>query len=163
MSEIGVTAPEVIVVKRDGDIDVVKVFGGAGPQGPPGPPGPAGPPSTVPGPTGPQGAAGPAGDWTTAQTVEAVAGTAYSLVSADAGKLKRLTGAAPTITLPSGVLAVGQRVDLVCIGTPATFILGGGATWDVPPTPSAVARATGSFVTAVKMGATTWALTGDLA
>jgi hypothetical protein len=97
-----------------------------------------------------------------AQTIEAAAGTTYSVVAGDTGKIKRLTGTA-TVTLPSAGLAIGERVDFVCIGGPATFALGSGATWDVAPTPSAVARAIGSFVTAIKMGATTWALTGDLA
>ena len=83
-------------------------------------------------------------------------------MAADAGKLKRLTGTA-TVTLPSGGPVTAQRVDFVCIGGPATFVLGSGASWDVAPTPSAVARSVGSFVTAVKMGAATWALTGDLA
>jgi hypothetical protein len=84
------------------------------------------------------------------------------VIAGDSGKLKRLTGTA-TVTLPSAVLTTGQRVDFVCIGGAATFVLGGGATWDVTPTPSAVARAIGSFISAVKMGATAWALTGDLA
>ena len=97
-----------------------------------------------------------------AQTIEAAAGTTYSVVAADSGKLKSMTGTA-TVTLPSGGLATGERVDFVCVGGPATFALGGGATWHVSPTPSAVARAIGSWVTAIKMGATTWALTGDLA
>ena len=68
-----------------------------------------------------------------------------------------------TVTLPSAGPTAGQHVDFVCVGGPATFALGGGATWHVNPTPSAVARAVGSFVSAVKMGATAWALTGDLA
>ena len=67
------------------------------------------------------------------------------------------------ITLPSAGPTAGQRVDFVCVGGAATFTLGAGATWHVNPTPSAVARAVGSFVSAVKMGATTWAITGDLA
>ena len=95
-----------------------------------------------------------------AQPVQTQSGTTYSIVAADSGKLTRLTATA-TITLPSGALATGERVDFVCVGGPATFALGSGASWDVSPTPSAVARATGSFITAVKMGATTWALTGD--
>jgi hypothetical protein len=153
------SAPEVIHVERSGDIDVIEVVGGAGPQGPPGPAGPA---STVPGPAGADGPAGPAGDWTTGQTVETAAGSAYTVVAGDAGKLKRLTGTA-TITLPGAILTAGQRIDFVCIGGAATFALGAGATWDVPPTPSAVARAVGSMVTAVKVTASAWALTGDLA
>jgi hypothetical protein len=99
---------------------------------------------------------------TTAQTIEAVAGTTYTVVTADANKIKRLAATA-TITLPSAGPALGERVDFVCVGGPATFTLGGGATWDVNPTPSAVARAVGSVVTAVKMTATAWILTGDLA
>ena len=151
--------------------------GPGGPKGDTGATGPAGPASTVPGPTGPtgpqgiqgptgatgsQGPTGPSGDWSTAQTIETAAGATYSVVAADAGKLKSLTGTA-TVTLPSAGPTVGQRVDFVCVGGAATFTLGGGATWAVAPTPSAVARAVGSFVTAIKMGATTWALTGDLA
>jgi hypothetical protein len=140
--------------------------------GPAGPVGPAGPASTVPGPTGPQGPAGatgatgsqgPAGPVETTQVIEAVATAAYTIVAADAGKLKRLTFAgAITVTLPAAGVSTGQRVDFACIGGVATFVLSG-ATWDVTPTPSAVARATGSFVTAIKTGATTWALVGDLA
>lgn len=97
-----------------------------------------------------------------AQVIDTQSGSTYTVAAADAGKLVRLTGTA-TVTLPSAGPTVGQRVDFVSIGGAATFTLGGGATWDVTPTPSAVARAVGSFVSAVKMGATTWALTGDLA
>jgi hypothetical protein len=133
-------------LKREGD----QLVGAAAGAGAPGPAGPAGP-------TGP---AGPAGDPT--QTIEAVAATTYTVVAADANKIKRLAATA-TITLPSAGPAVGERVDFICVGGPATFTLDGGATWDVAPTPSAVARAIGSVVTAIKMGATSWALTGDLA
>jgi len=54
-------------------------------------------------------------------------------------------------------------VDFVCTGSTATFVLGAGATWFVPPTPSAVARAVGSAVTAMKLGPSQWVLFGDLA
>jgi len=111
---------------------------------------------------GPVGPSGPAGITTTPRTIETISGATYSVVAGDAGKLKRVAVAA-TITLPSDVLSAGAYVDFVCIGGVATFVLGSGATWDVPPTPTAVARTLGSFVTAIKMGATTWALTGDLA
>jgi hypothetical protein len=113
---------------------------------------------------GPQGPGGPAGsaNWTTARTIETVSAGTYSVVAADAGKLKRLTVAC-TITLPSGGISVGQFVDFVCITGVSNFVLGSSATWDVPPTPTTVARAVGSFVTALKMSATAWALTGDLA
>jgi hypothetical protein len=111
---------------------------------------------------GPQGPAGANGDWSTAQTIEAVAAATYTVAAADAGKLKSMTVTA-TVTLPSAGPATGQRVDFVSVGGPTTFVLGGGATWHVTPTPSAVGRAAGSMMTAIKMGATTWALTGDLA
>ena len=98
-----------------------------------------------------------------AQVIETQPGTAYTVVAADAGKLIRLTGLAlNTITLPAAGPTVGQRIDFVCINGQATFVLEAGATWDVPPTPSVTARAIGSFVTAIKMGAASWALTGDL-
>ena len=133
--------------------------GPAGAQGPPGPAGPTGPA----GATGATGPTGPAGPVETTQTIEAVSTTAYTIVAADAGKLKRLTFAgAITITLPAAGVSTGQRVDFACIGGVATFVLSG-ATWDVAPTPSAVARAVGSAATALKTGATTWILLGDLA
>ena len=150
---------QAALLELQGDIDAGG--GGGGETGPAGPQGPAGPT----GPAGADGATGPAGapgDWSTAQAIETAAGTTYSVVAGDAGKLKSLTGTA-TVTLPSAVLSAGQRVDFVCVGGAATFALGGGATWAVAPTPSAVGRAIGSFITAIKMGATTWALTGDLA
>lgn len=114
---------------------------------------------------GPMGPAGPPGvvSWNAPLVVETVSAVAYTIVAADAGKLKRLTNANPTITLPAGGLTAGQFVEFVCIAGKATFVLDSGATWDVPPTPSNVARAIGSFVTVFKMSATTWALRGDLA
>jgi hypothetical protein len=96
-----------------------------------------------------------------AQTIETVSATTYTVVAGDSNKIKRLT-ATCTVTLPAAGISTGQRVDFVSIGGPATFALSG-STWDVAPTPSAVARAIGSVVSAVKMGATTWMLTGDLA
>lgn len=157
MSDVTVTDPAVIVVEVDGDLSVIDVdlvddvtvidIGFVG-----GPPGPAGPP----------GSSGPPADWSTAQTVDTVAGATYTVTAGDAGKLKSLSVTA-TVTLPSAGPTAGQRVDFVCVGGAATFILGAGATWHVAPTPSAVARAAGSMVSAVKVGAATWALTGDLA
>jgi hypothetical protein len=92
-----------------------------------------------------------------------MAAGAYTVVAADAGKLKWIT-AATTVTLPANVLAPGQRVDFCCAGGIGTFVVGSGATWNPAPTPSAVGRAVGSFVTAMTVfNATQWALTGDLA
>ena len=115
----------------------------------------------VEGPKGDTGTPGLNGDWSTPQPIEIMPGATYNVGSGDAGKLKKLTSVS-TITLPSAVLEIGQRVDFVCVGGPATFVLGSGATWDVAPTPSTNARTTGSFVSAIKMAATAWALAGDL-
>jgi hypothetical protein len=140
--------------------------GATGATGATGSTGATGPASTVPGPAGPigdTGPTGPAGPIETTQVIEAVSTTAYTIVAADAGKLKRLTFAgAITVTLPVAGVSTGQRVDFACIGGVATFVLSG-ATWDAAPTPSSVARSIGSFVTAIKTGASSWALTGDLA
>jgi hypothetical protein len=110
---------------------------------------------------GPIGPGGPLSDWSKPILIEDVGVAAYSVTAGDAGKLKRVT-VSSTITLPSAVFSIGQHVDFVRISTGLVFALGSGATWDVPPTPSATARAAGSFVTAIKMSATAWALTGDL-
>jgi hypothetical protein len=112
------------------------------------------------GPQGPVGPPGPQVSFT--QTVETVTGNLYSVAPTDSDKIKRMTGIA-TVTLPYGALATGQHVDFVSIGAPVTFVLGSGATWDIPPTPSAVSRAIGSVVSAIKTGGTNWILTGDLA
>ena len=114
------------------------------------------------GPVGPGGPIGINPNWSTAQTIENVTAATYTVVAADAGKLKRHTVVC-TVTLPSAGPTAGQRIDFVCQGGIITFALEAGATWDVPPTPSPVCRTIGSFATAIKMGATTWALTGDLA
>lgn len=113
------------------------------------------------GPIGPTGAPGVI-SWTATQTIETVSAVAYTIVAADAGKIKRLTNATPTITLPAGGITAGQFVEFVCIAGQATFALDTGATWDVSPTPGNKARAIGSFVTVLKMSATAWALKGDL-
>lgn len=138
-----------------------ELVGSTGPVGPAGPAGATGPtgPAGDPGATGP---AGPAGPVETTQTIETVSATTYTIVAGDAGKLKRLTGTSCTVTLPATGVSTGQRVDFACVGGVATFVLSG-ATWDVNPSPSAVARAVGSWVTAMKMGASSWALAGDLA
>ena len=137
--------------------------GPAGPTGATGSQGPAGATGSqgIQGPAGATGSTGPAGPVETTQTIENLSTGTYTVVAADAGKLKRVTVTC-TVTLPAAGVSTGQRVDFACISGITTFVLSG-ATWDVTPTPSAVARALGSFVTAIKTGGTTWALTGDLA
>ena len=82
----------------------------------------------------------------------------------DPGKIKAMTAAAVTVTLPAtGSFNQGQRIDFISVGGAITFVLGSGATWLVPPTPSAVTRAKGSFATVINVTIGQWALTGDLA
>lgn len=151
------TAPEVIVVERAGDIDVIEIDGVTVVEvvlddiGPPGPAGPTGP-------AGPAGAQGPAGDPSAAQTIVTNAATAYTLLATDAGKFIRFTGAGGcTVTLPTGtVFAAGQRCDLVGASGPVTFALGSGANWSMTMTPPVVSKGVGAVVTAIKMGSSTW-------
>jgi hypothetical protein len=116
---------------------------------------------------GPVGPGGPPGsgimNWAFARVVDNVPTTTYTIVPADAGKIKRLMAVGDSIiTLPSGGFSTGQSVDFLCVSSKATFVLGTDAIWDVVPSPSNVARAIGSFVTVIKMSPTAWALRGDL-
>lgn len=101
-----------------------------------------------------------------AQTVETVAGTTYSAVIGDIGKLKNATnGSAVTITLDTptsmGVTA-GARIDFRQGGAgQVTFVAGSGAT--VNATPGLKTRDQYSGATAIAMSTTEWWLIGDLA
>ena len=91
-------------------------------------------------------------------------GATYTVLGTDFGKIKSMGATATTVTLANLVTAsAGQRIDFISTGGPITFVLGGGSTWLVPPTPSAITRAKGSFATAVATAIGQWALTGDLA
>lgn len=75
--------------------------GAPGPQGDPGPQGPQGIPGDA-GAQGPQGIQGDPGPLAAAVTTEDISGTAYTIVAADLGKLKRTTSASGvTVTLPN--------------------------------------------------------------
>jgi hypothetical protein len=43
--------------------------------------------------------------------------TSYTLQASDAGKLITFTGGSATITIPSGVLAIGDQVNVAQLGT----------------------------------------------
>jgi hypothetical protein len=93
-------------------------------------------------------------------------GTTYAPVLTDQGKLVTLSNtAAITVTLPSDATVafpIGTQIDFSIINTGlATFVAGSGAT--VNGTPSLVARAQWSSMTAVKYAANSWILIGDLA
>lgn len=93
--------------------------GDPGEPGPPGPDGIAGTPGTAgepgdPGIAGTPGTPGDPGPSGATVTVENVTGTTYTVVSADAGKIKRFTNASGcTVTLNTGVLDVGESVSLL--------------------------------------------------
>jgi hypothetical protein len=92
--------------------------------------------------------------------------TTSAPVLTDVGKLVLLNNAAAiTVTLPidSGVnFPIGSVVDFVVINTGmATFTVAAGGFLKV--TPSAVTRANGSAVSAIKYAANAWLVTGDLA
>ena len=98
--------------------------------------------------------------------VNAQTGTSYTPVVADRGKLVTLNNAAAiAVTLPNDstlAIAIGEQIDFAVIGNGmATFSAGAGAT--VKATPSAVTRANGSAVSAIKYAANAWLLVGDLA
>lgn len=101
-----------------------------------------------------------------AQTVETVAGTTYSAVIGDIGKLKNATnGSAVTVTLdtPTSMGATaGARIDFRQGGAgQVTFVAGSGAT--VNATPGLKTRDQYSGATAIAMSTTEWWLIGDLA
>jgi hypothetical protein len=98
--------------------------------------------------------------------VNAQTGTTYAPVLADAGKLVTLSNAgAITVTMPSDATTafpVGSIIDFAAINTGmATFVAGSSAT--VKATPSAITRANGSAVSAIKYAANSWLIVGDLA
>lgn len=101
-----------------------------------------------------------------AQTVETIAGTTYSALVGDVGKLKNTTnGSAVTITLdtPTSLgVEVGSRIDFCQGGAgQAEFVAGSGAT--VNATPGLKTRDQYSGATAIAMSTTEWWLIGDLA
>jgi hypothetical protein len=116
--------------------------GVTGPQGPTGATGPQGPsgPTGVSGPSGVSGAyaaigytgsaggvgyTGSLGGFSAVQAINTVTQTAYTLVSADAGKLVQTTNTATvTITIPNDTtltFAVGQRIDIEQAGTGGVY------------------------------------------
>lgn len=104
------------------------------------------------------------------QQINAQTGTSYTPVPTDEGKIVTLANAgAITVTLPQDsvqAIPVGASIDFAWAGAgQPTFALGAGAAWlgGTAPTPTLKLRAVGSFATAIKMAANTWALVGDLA
>ena len=153
--------------------------GATGSQGPTGATGPTGPTGSTgatgaTGPTGPTGttgatgATGANGDWSTAQTLNAQTGTTYTLVSSDVGKLVTLTNsAAIAVTVPTGIVTVGQRIDLAQLGA-GQVTVGAGSGVTILYTPTAKLRTQYSAATLICTATTatptaTFLLVGDLA
>lgn len=101
----------------------------------------------------------------TAITTAATAGSVYTLVTTDSGKLLMCAGTASgTVQIPlnsSQAFAVGQKVDLVQMGTGTVTVVGtAGVT--LRSTPSAILRTQYSAASVVKIGTDEWLLMGDL-
>ena len=131
--------------------------------------GPAGPT----GPTGPTGATGAAGDWSTAQALNAQTGTSYTLVAGDVGKLVTFSSAGTgspatvTVTVPTGIASIGQRIDLAQLGTGQVTVTGGsGVTVNATPTQKLRTQYSAATLICTATTATptaTYLLVGDLA
>jgi hypothetical protein len=158
------------------------VAGPTGPAGPAGltgatgPAGPTGAASTVPGPqgptgpqgltgatgaTGPTGPTGASGQWNTAQTTQTETGS-YTLLTADAGELIIVDSSSNRDVTVNGSLdlSVGQRIDLVRLGTGEVTVVPSGAT--VNGTPGLKLRARYSAATLLCVATDTYVLLGDL-
>lgn len=105
----------------------------------------------------------------TAIGTAATAGSVYTLVTSDTGKLLMCAGTASgTVQIPlnsSQAFAVGQKVDLVQMGTgTVTIVATSGTTGTVTllSTPSAILRTQYSAASVVKIGTNEWLLMGDL-
>ena len=109
----------------------------------------------------PQGAPG---DWTTPQTIVPVsAGTTYTVLATDVGKIVTLShGGGTTVTVPTGIMAVGTKVDFIRLTAGAcSFAAGAGAT--VNGTPSLNFRAQYSAVSLICVATNSYVVVGDLA
>lgn len=102
----------------------------------------------------------------TAIGTAATAGSVYPLVTSDAGKLLFCGGTASgTVAIPissSQNFAVGQKVDLVQMGTGTVTVVAGTAGVTLRSTPSAVLRTQYSAASVIKIGTDEWLLMGDL-
>lgn len=101
----------------------------------------------------------------TAITTAATAGSVYTLITSDTGKLLMCAGTASgTVQIPlnsSQAFTTGQKVDLVQMGTGTVTVVGtAGVT--LRSTPSAILRTQYSAASVIKIGTDEWLLMGDL-
>jgi hypothetical protein len=138
--------------------------GAAGPQGPQGASGPQGATGATgaTGAAGPQGATGASGQWNTAQTAQTES-TSYSLLTADAGELIIIDSASNRDVTVNGSLdlSVGQRIDLVRLGTGDVTVVASSPAV-VNATPGLKLRARYSAATLLCVAADSYVLLGDL-
>jgi hypothetical protein len=97
--------------------------------------------------------------------INAQTGTTYTLVLSDAGKMVTLSNAAAiavTIPLESSVaFAIGTSVDMLQLGAGQVTVAGAGGV-TVNATPGLKTMAQYSALTALKIAANSWILSGDL-
>jgi len=121
----------------------------------------------------PRGDTGATGDWSTAQTLNPQSGNSYTIASTDPGKLVTFSGAGTgtpatvTVTVPTGIASVGQRIDLAQLGTGQVSVTGGSGV-TINSTPTVKLRTQYSAATLICTATTatptaTFLLVGDLA
>jgi hypothetical protein len=110
---------------------------------------------------GKPGEKGDPGEWDTAQTVDDKT-AAYTLLTADAGKLVTVSSSSNLDVTVNGSLdlSVGQRIDLLRLGTGEVTVVADNAT--VNGTPGLKLRARYSAATLLCVGADDYVLLGDL-
>jgi hypothetical protein len=97
-----------------------------------------------------------------AQSLNAQTGTTYTLVSADAGKMVTLSNAsAITLTLPTSVGSVGQRIDITQLGAGQVTITASGTT--LRAATGLKLRAQYSSASLVQIASNEWLVVGDTA
>jgi hypothetical protein len=108
-----------------------------------------------------QGEQGVSGQWDTAQTVDDKT-AAYTLLTADAGKLVTVSSSSNLDVTVDGSLdlSVGQRIDLLRLGTGEVTVVASNAT--VNGTPGLKLRARYSAATLLCVAADSYVLLGDL-
>jgi hypothetical protein len=107
------------------------------------------------------GKPGTPGEWDTAQTVDDKT-AAYTLLTADAGKLVTVSSSSNLDITVNGSLdlSVGQRIDLLRLGTGEVTVVADNAT--VNGTPGLKLRARYSAATLLCVAADSYVLLGDL-
>jgi hypothetical protein len=115
----------------------------------------------APGAKGDTGDTGPPGEWDDPQQVDTKTDD-YTLLTADAGKLIIINSSSNEDVTVNGSLdlAVGQRIDVLRLGTGEVTVVASGTT--VNGTPGLRLRARYSTATVLCVGTDTYVVLGDL-